>query len=809
MITITNSGGAFRGKLSLRAYSGLPRSTLSGEAVSPQRFEQTVNVPAGQQQQVTLFVPLNVGPLNPHGVVVDLLDSRGKVVVEDMPRVYTMNAGDIFVGILSDQQSGFNSLNTAFTALPNQSSSVVTSALTATTFPTSATVLESMDVIVLADFSLATLQPAQRIALQTWVNRGGVLIELGGANGQRTLATLPPALLPVVLGPTTTLPAKTPLLPNEAHADTLSLPVTISRSSVRSSETNTVSDGPANATVITTKTAEKLPLLVQMPVGQGTVCYLAFDLTAEPLASWSGASALWAHVLLRVLGDTLLLLPSAPSYINGPGNILTQGGILAMLQYTISSPLWTIALLLLAYLLILGPVRVYLIKRLKKPAWNWRIFLSSILVFSLLSYGLAFYQKGAALVNNTISLIQLAPGSSAAHMTTYMGMFVPTSGDVTIQLPNANHLGLAQPLSSLQWLNGSSLSIDDTASVSYDAHSTTINLHTTGSWTSHVLLAEQDQQLQGMITPQLVLQNGHIVGTITNTLPTALNDVAVLLPHSIVTIGHLAAHESKQVDLSVQAASGMTLASQLAQSNGLSANYFPYTQGGQAQTDVQRHMALLAALSGAGSDTIPCGEPCVAHAVVYKNMVVTPQLTLKLTNPALKKDPLLPTNTSALLIGWTEQALDGTDHTLINGAPVHGFHDDMIQMPLNLHITSPSSLLPDVLRGHVIDVQSGVQLVLSDTYAVDAQATLTFEFTLPPALAQQLHTASISTPYQGNGQLQAQLYNWHTGAWDTLTASTQSVRVQDIATYINEDGRMLVQLQAEQGTLIVGKPSIT
>src|SRR5207253_5687098 len=91
---------------------------------------------------------------------------------------------DLFIGLLADADANFDPLRSV--SLPNQSGSPTTSTLDATTMPTQAAALENFDVIVLDDFNSSALSHAQIAALRTWVNQGGVLIEVGGQNRQRT-----------------------------------------------------------------------------------------------------------------------------------------------------------------------------------------------------------------------------------------------------------------------------------------------------------------------------------------------------------------------------------------------------------------------------------------------------------------------------------------------------------------------------------------------------------------------------------------------------------------------------------------------
>lgn len=637
-VTVSNTSSApFSGTVLARVFSGFRRvATATDTVLSSAQFEEAVTVARGTQKQVTLYVPFDViGPVNYRGVQADLLDSHGRVVATQDQRVFTLNPGDILVGTLSDASTDFDALNRA--SLPSAASSLLLSSLDATTLPTLAAVLDNVDAIVLADFTTSTLKPAQLAALATWVNRGGVLIEVGGPAWQRTLGGLPPDLLPVAIQNASTLSPGTPLLPPDQQTATRdSIPVSTATLVQRGSSGNR-----SERTGETVLSSGAIPLLVQVHRGQGVICYIAFDPTQPPLLNWSGTSTLWGRILLRTLGDRLLLSDVAPPYPGGPGAILARGGILPILQPNIGFTVLLLTLLLITYALVLGPVRLWLVRRFKRPLWSWRIILSAIVVFSLLAYGIAFYQHGASLIDNSISLIQLNEGGaspeSTAHITTYMGLFIPNAGDFRVRIPGTSQLQLAQPVTDPQLLATAPIASDDSAStVVYGVNETNVDLQGLDLWTFHGLVSEQDRQLHGRLMTHLTLLNNMLVGTITNTLATSLNDVYVLLPHNFVTIGHIAAGETQQINLPLQ--SGLPtatsksasiqsdpplLADLIATNSGLSASYYPYVNGGQPQTEFQRHIALLSALSGTGFTYIPCGGPCITHSTLNKNTIVS------------------------------------------------------------------------------------------------------------------------------------------------------------------------------------------
>src|SRR5204863_10087017 len=116
-----------------------------------------------------------------------------------------------FVAVLSDQNLGFNPLYSI--SLPNQGGSMVVEPLNASTMPDTATILKNCNLIVLDNFTTSNLSNDQLAALQTWVNQGGALIEVGGPEWRRTLSALPTSMVPLTNMGTGTLPPGTQILP--------------------------------------------------------------------------------------------------------------------------------------------------------------------------------------------------------------------------------------------------------------------------------------------------------------------------------------------------------------------------------------------------------------------------------------------------------------------------------------------------------------------------------------------------------------------------------------------------------------------
>jgi hypothetical protein len=564
--------------------------------------------------------------------------------------------------------------------------------------------------------------------------------------------------------------------------------------------------------------------LIQTRHGQGTICYLAFDPAVQPLIGWSAIDTFWKGLLFRALGDQALIGNSS-KFSTGPGDLLAREGVEQMLQPpTLFSP-WIAGVLLIIYILILGPVRIWLVRHLKRPQWGWRISLSCIVFFSLFSYGLSFYQHGASLLDNSISIVQLNADGSPAHITTYHGIFTPNDGNFQVRFP-ANNLVL--PTSYPLAVSSSFFSASDPhVTLTPATDGVSVQEPGAGKWTFHALVAEQDRQLQGKITAHLTLEHNRLVGSVMNTLDASLNDVFVLLPHGFVAIGHLAAGETQPVDLPVQNATakpGALLSDAIALSNGLPASYFPYSNNGQAQSDLQRHLATLSALSGAGIGYTPCGGPCITQAIVSKGAVLTaPPGTPETLHLPVNSDPLLLNGAQATLIGWADTPLDGTNAITINNTKPNGFHDNLVEMPLDLDFTQNLNVPPNILQGNVIDEQnSDVELTAPDTYALTT-GDVTFEFALPNAQQSSIGSLTLAEPnaiydlihktHPGviGDLIQASLFNWHTMTWDRITLFSGSFTTTNTPAYIGPGGRVLLQVANEDpsGLLLFAKPSLS
>jgi hypothetical protein len=828
LITISNGGPDFSGVLAVTTFTSPNPSGPFATGVLGWSYRQSVALKHSAQKQVTINVPFYDSPAIPRGIIATLLNDQGKVVAVKTDEPSVIDPGSVMIGILADQSTqngGFTPLSAA--ALPDPTRLLTIIPLDASSLPDTAETLATFDILILDNFTTRALSAAQITALQTWVNRGGALIEIGGQQGQQTLGALPPQLLPVILNGTTTLPASANVLPvgSPGIADIgqqpaqLTQPITISSASLPATND---ARRQAFSNLSTVLASGNFPLIVQANSGQGIICFLAYDPASAPLLSWPGTVALWKGLLMRGLRDQSLFPATAPRFSSGPGELYLRGGLFNVLQPGTLVPVWALIFLLIGYIVLIGPVRLFILKRLKRPAWSWRIVLAGAIVFSFLTYGLAFYQRSASI--DTISLIQFNQGGQSAHVTTFFSVFAPGQGAVQVHVPGTV---LAQPI-----INEPFQVDDRVANYSYhmtvttSQDGTTINLPDAGTWTLHPLVSEGDQQVQGRLLSHLALQGSSITGTVTNTLGTSLSDVYIMMPHGYAYIGQLQAGQTLQVNVPLHTSSlnaSTTLADQIARDNHLPVPYFPYDHNAGPQNAFQRHLALLSALSGEGYVYAPCNGPCSTHAIVNSHIITAPPFNGPPVNPLDSNDALLLTGAPATLIGWADQPFGATDAATVNGLSAGGTHDSLVQTPLNIDYPDLANLPPGLISGQVVNATGNNTQILSPSVYNLASGSITFAFTLPDVNIAQLHSISIAAPVISGAGAQVQLYNWATASWNTIVLTNVSFSTGNTQAYISADGHVLLRVgislpmsttnvskqHTATGTILFEKPSLS
>ncbi|MCU0491211.1 MAG: hypothetical protein MUD01_06470 [Chloroflexaceae bacterium] len=356
-------------------------------------FQREVDLPRGARKRIALDVFSNSFA---RVAEVRLLVNQAPLLEQEV-RLEPVDAGQYMIGVLSSEPTLLNSLNNL--NLPNVSG-VSVNHLNPEAMPEQVVTLSGMDTIFVHDLDTNSLTVGQRTALSLWVQRGGQLVVGGGVNADRTVPALA-ELLPVQLGD---LASDTSLESLAQLAATRA-----SRGDLPSTTINQVSLKPG-ATAL-----DRNNLLTAQPYGDGQVVFSAFDLAT--LRVWTGEPDLWAKVLRFVPRFD----PAAAYRWQGESLLRTSLELPALRL----PPLWLLFLLLFGYIVLVGPLNFFVLRRMGRVELAWVTVPALVVVCLAGTYGASFVLRGTRPQVTQITVVQGFEQQQQGQATAFVGLFSP------------------------------------------------------------------------------------------------------------------------------------------------------------------------------------------------------------------------------------------------------------------------------------------------------------------------------------------------------------------------------------------------
>jgi len=150
------------------------------------------------------------------------------------------------------------------------------------------------------------------------------------------------------------------------------------------------------------------PLAVQARRGRGKITVLTFSPEREPFVSWKNRGWFWA----RLAGVDANLYKSADHARNyGFLNADSLMGALVDTKQVRKLPLTWLLGLLGAYLIVIGPLDQYVLRKAKRQMLTWVTFPLYVVGFSGLIYFIGFYLRAGELECNELSVVDVLPTS--------------------------------------------------------------------------------------------------------------------------------------------------------------------------------------------------------------------------------------------------------------------------------------------------------------------------------------------------------------------------------------------------------------
>ena len=452
---------------------------------------------------------------------VSLLDGN-RVLQKINLSVNCLSSENMLIGVLTDNPSTYTILNdikpiTGFARVAQ---------LKLSDLPDKAQAWAALSALVVSNVDTGALAPVLKHTLETWLSSGGKLLVTGGPKWQGTVAGLK-EFLPVEVTGTRNVSQLSALQTYLEDSNPLDLQGTVL-------SVGTIREG-ANVLV----EQDRIPLIVQVPVGFGTVTYLAADPALKPLNGWSGNPDLY----------TLLLgsQPTRPRWSGGSWFGFNANQALGAISELGLPSIFYITCLMGIYVLIIGPLNYFALSRLKRRELAWVTIPALVLLFSFLAYGSGLIYRGTTPILNRLVVAQAWDGVDAAYAHALLGIYSPVRARYAL---DSTEQFLPQPFTGG---NGDLQSNNDWKVVQEGSNTILPDIRVDIGGMKAVALEGSLPALP--ISHDLVLvisrQDPIVSGNIVNQSDFTLKDVLLVTPGSWEKLGDLAPGKSKPVSVSL------------------------------------------------------------------------------------------------------------------------------------------------------------------------------------------------------------------------------------------------------------------
>jgi hypothetical protein len=292
--------------------------------------------------------------------------------------------------------------------------------------------------------------------------------------------------------------------------------------------------------------AKNTPLIVEASRGRGRVTVLTFSPEREPFRSWKHRALFWSK-LLRVP------TPSADFAVWGGWSIDGVFGALIDSRQIRKLPVEWLLLLLLVYLVVIGPFDQYILKKINRQMLTWVTFPSYVVLFSLLIYFIGYKLRAGETEWNELQVIDIVPNGERAALRgrTYVSLYSSA---------NANYqLGFSPPSpeaaeQTYACLRGELLDLGNSKQgsranlIEHHGNSFRADIFVP-VWTSLLYVNDWFEPASAPFLAKLKQQKGQLILEVENTLSRPLTDARLVYGGMVHELGTLPAHETKTFTL--------------------------------------------------------------------------------------------------------------------------------------------------------------------------------------------------------------------------------------------------------------------
>jgi hypothetical protein len=344
---------------------------------------------------------------------VKLTDKDGKMLLEKESRLTVIPAESTLVVTVNQNEDALKNLPDNNI---DSSRKIYVTNVSAEYLPDRWKGYDSVDTVILGNFSVDSLSDSQKNALIDWVCSGGTLITSGGVDSQNFVGTFIEPFLPVkIIG--TKILRSMPSLSQRFGYDFPNTTIITALSSLKT-------DGKA---IIA---EDNFPVIAERKVGAGRIIFLCFDYADPAIKSWGGNSELWNTIIpepqkqANVKYDSVFRLLSAQRQLSIPSYKFIGG-------------------FLLLYILCLGIVSYILFERKKGLTWIIMVLITT--AFALCATGFSYATGKRLPVICDLSVIDIYMDTQRARIRSYVNPFSSAKTELKLDFTGTDAVFIENP----------------------------------------------------------------------------------------------------------------------------------------------------------------------------------------------------------------------------------------------------------------------------------------------------------------------------------------------------------------------------
>lgn len=497
--SVTNLGENFSGKICARVPNTNQKSIL---------YSKNISIAKGETKEIEFAIPATFtnGFLN-----LSIVDEKETTMLKKKVRLTVENNIQVaYAGILSDEYASLNYLANEKTR---------TFLLKADTFPKDAKALDMLDIILINNFNTSKLNNEQYEALKKFVENGGTLILGTGSTANKTLKLFQDDFL---TGTMKELTKQTFYLDNKKEVK--------------------ITKDVQNIILEDSKTLLKQDdkqYVQKKAFGLGSICLFQFDLSLEQKL-WGTAGEEIASLIEKVFSkakqeqlEKEYMGDYSPYNITNSLNVVDSKDTPKVSNY---------AIVLVMYLLIIGPPVYFVLKKIDKRNYMWVWIPACSILFTIIIYFMGSNTRIKEPIMNFMTITKVADNS--AQEETHFQIMTPSNQTYELNVPAEYSLTAD---SAEAWYSGEEELPDYSVEVNYGAEKNKITMKNNSAFESSKFKVMGVKRMDGTIIGNIKFDHFKYEGTVTNDSEYDLKDAIAVFDNIAYKIGDFKAGETKNL----------------------------------------------------------------------------------------------------------------------------------------------------------------------------------------------------------------------------------------------------------------------